>query len=188
MRYSQPRKAAGLCLIKTMWKKIDYYENYSVSVIGQVRNDDTGRIKAIRVKKGYCFVGLCRFAHKKWVSLHRLVAIAFVENPEGKREVNHKDGDKLNNKAENLEWSTRTENIRHAIMTGLSVPTLIRSKEVNQYDKQGNFIRTWKSGRFAARELNINESSLSAAAKGKRKTIGGFRWCIKERTLPVLLR
>lgn len=171
-----------------MWKKIKGYENYSVNVIGQVRNDVTNHIKPIRVKNGYCFVGLSNEGKKKWLSVHRLVAINFVDNPDNKREVNHKDGDKLNNKAENLEWSTRTENLRHAIKTGLKDYHSINAKPVNQYDKHGNFIKTWKSGRFAGRELGLSESTLSAAAKGKRKTYGGYRWCIKERTLPVLLR
>jgi hypothetical protein len=171
-----------------MWKKIKGYENYSVNVIGQVRNDVTNHIKPIRVKNGYCFAGLSNEGKKKWLSVHRLVAINFVDNLENKREVNHKDGDKLNNKAENLEWSTRLDNIRHSIEIGLANPKLRRVKEVNQYDKDGNFIRSWVSGRSAARELNISEESLSAAANGKRKTMGGFRWAIRERTLPVLFR
>ena len=87
---------------------------YSVSSDGQVRNDRTGYIlKPVKSNCGYMRVGLWVKGYGKLYSVHRLVAEAFVQNPDGKPEVNHKDGNKENNAAINLEWVTGKENKRH---------------------------------------------------------------------------
>lgn len=172
-----------------MFKTIQAHPNYAVSNDGYVINKRNGHQLNIRVKKGYCFVGIS-VSHKikKWVSLHRLVAIAFIPVIEGKDFVNHKDGNKLNNHYSNLEWNTRLENNRHAIRMGLSNPTMNRVRPVYQYDLEGNFIREWQSGRFAARELGIDETIISKTALGQegRKQAGGFIWKFKDQVTPPL--
>lgn len=92
---------------------------YEVSNLGDVRNAD-GKTRRAHINAfGYARLQLAREGTKQNVFVHRLVAEAFVENPDAKPEVNHRDGDKLNNAAANLEWVTRGENVRHAHDAGL---------------------------------------------------------------------
>lgn len=106
---------------KEVWKKIPGYGGrYEVSNLGRVRSihKSTGRVFILSQstdKKGYCFVCLRSDGASKRYRVHRLVATAFIPNHENKPQVNHKDGDKSNNRADNLEWATQSENIRHAI-------------------------------------------------------------------------
>ena len=111
-----------------IWKDILGYEGlYQVSNMGRVRGlpRSHGRtkkplIKSQRVKKdGYLRVTLCKENIKTTITTHRVVASAFIENIENKKQVNHIDGDKKNNKAENLEWATSFENMSHAWEYGL---------------------------------------------------------------------
>jgi len=117
-----------------VWKDVpDYEELYQVSNLGKVRSLDRlvkgakgldYRIKGKTTKEaknylGYIKVRLHKEGIRKEYSLHRIVAISFVLNIELKKEVNHIDGNKLNNAASNLEWCTRSENMKHAFRTGL---------------------------------------------------------------------
>lgn len=99
-----------------IWMPIAGYEDrYEVSNTGKVRSLNyrmTGKkkeLKPITQGKGYHAVGLCKNGKMRWGKVHRLVADAFIPNPENKREVNHKDGNKKNNHADNLEWATASE-------------------------------------------------------------------------------
>ena len=93
-----------------MWKKIDDYENYSVSMNGDVRNDKTGRILKQNLGNGYYQVGLCKNGKEKKHLVHRLVAIAFIKKEECRDFVDHIDGDRTNNSLTNLRWCTHKEN------------------------------------------------------------------------------
>lgn len=117
------------------WKDVVGYENYyEVSSLGRVRskerilphNINSGlykkkpRILSLRVaRRGYKIVWFCVDGVRKAYPVHRLVAIAFLPNPDNKPQVNHKDGNKLNNEVSNLEWVTAKENVDHAVRTGL---------------------------------------------------------------------
>ena len=105
------------------WRKIywinDELTKYSISNSGKVRNDKNGKILKTNFYEGYERVDLTHDDVQKQFFIHRLVAMAFIPNPENKPEVNHKDGDKSNNYDWNLEWSTRSENMIHAYDTGL---------------------------------------------------------------------
>ena len=99
-----------------MWKVIDFASNYEVSDKGQVRNRTTGKIlKGREYKSGYLQVSIKINETGKFQNryIHRLVAQFFINNPEQKKEINHKDGNKLNNLKENLEWVTSSENQLH---------------------------------------------------------------------------
>ena len=106
-----------------LWKPI-YIKNqltkYAISTLGCVRNNKTGKIlKTILDKYGYEQVCLFHDGNRYSLTVHRLVAIAFIPNPENKPEVNHKDGIKYHNEISNLEWSTEKENVIHSYATGL---------------------------------------------------------------------
>lgn len=105
------------------WKTIIGFENYSISNKGEVRNDSTGRILSRFPVQGYLMVNLtAKNGVKKLLYVHRLVGQAFVDNPNGYKEINHKNGIKSDNDFENLQWCTRSENIRHAYAIRLMKP------------------------------------------------------------------
>lgn len=123
-----------------IWKKIDGFDGkYWVSNLARVKKvtGDMEKIYAISTKtRGYTTIRL----DKKIYSLHRIVAKTFVDNPENKSEVNHKDGNKKNNNADNLEWVSHYENLRHAFDNGLlfRLPDEKRD-EVRELYKTGNY-------------------------------------------------
>ncbi|MEC1155035.1 NUMOD4 domain-containing protein [Cytobacillus horneckiae] len=127
-----------------IWQDIAGYEGlYQVSNKGRVKSllrknigsDGRNRtfkekiLKPISDRKGYFQVGLCKNGKAKMFLIHRLVSVAFIPNPNNKPEVNHKDGDKINNYASNLEWNTSRENIKHAFDTGLMKATVFIGEE-----------------------------------------------------------
>jgi len=104
-----------------IWKDIPGYEHlYQVSNYGKVMRLAHGNkreklLKQSVVTHGYFAVHLFKNKIKKQIAVHRIVALTFLDNPERKQQVNHKDGNKQNNNVENLEWVTAYENIHHAI-------------------------------------------------------------------------
>lgn len=98
------------------WRKIKGYELYEVSNFGRVRSNQKTECVILKtsLKRGYCGVTIYNEKGKIQISVHRLVAEAFIPNPENKPQVNHKDGNKQNNTVENLEWVTQSENALHA--------------------------------------------------------------------------
>lgn len=103
------------------------YENYSVTRCGKVFSHNVGDFKKLPYcRQGYNYVLLSKKSKKRKYLVHRLVALAFIPNPENKRTVNHKDGVKDNNHVDNLEWNTHLENIRHSIENNLRVKDIVR--------------------------------------------------------------
>lgn len=125
-----------------IWKPIkNYSEYYEISTDGRVRSFDRiiydkngirlrlNKSKEISSRNGlYKMVGLNKNRIQTQISIHRLVALAFLPNPENKPQVNHIDGDKLNNNMYNLEWVTAKENVQHAFDKGLKKPTWLNKK------------------------------------------------------------
>lgn len=109
--------------MEEIWKQIKGgYEEYQVSNFGQIKSLKNKNEKILHLDKdrhGYMNVRLYKYGTVKIFKVHRLVAMAFIENPNGFPEINHKDGNKENNFVENLEWVTRFQNIKHAFDTGL---------------------------------------------------------------------
>lgn len=112
-------------VIMEVWKDVVGYEGYQVSSHGRIKSFKKNK-PCIRRQwphyRGYLMVGLSNNNIRKCFKTHRLVAVAFVENPLNKKQVNHIDGDKKNNHFKNLEWVTNQENSDHAWRTGLRVP------------------------------------------------------------------
>jgi hypothetical protein len=104
----------------TEWKSVVDYEGlYEVSENGKVRNVKTQKILVTGCKSGYELINLSSEGKVKTTSIHRLVAKSFIDNPLNKSQVNHINGNKLNNQVTNLEWATPKENTNHALKTGL---------------------------------------------------------------------
>lgn len=168
-----------------IWKNVIGYEGrYQVSNLGRVKSL-LGRtrdriLKVAYNKRGYVKVWLFQQKAKAF-SVHRLVCVAFHPNPYNKREVNHKNGIKNDNKADNLEWATPSENQSHAFKTGLSAfhktkllgnaqSVRVRIVRIEQFDLQGNFIAAYASIKEAAKSIGMSEMYISSVSRNKYKS------------------
>ena len=155
--------------------KIEGFENYEVSNLGRVRNIESGKtLKPSLQKNGYLRHGLSKNNKKKYLYLHRVLATAFIDNPERKPCVNHIDENKTNNDLSNLEWCTVKENMRHGTRTKRIAEKL--SQKVIQLDLNNNVLNVFKSMRQAGRETGVSATSISACCSGKVKSAGGYKW------------
>lgn len=164
-----------------MWKKIIYNNietDYSVSDKGEVRKDTNNYMMKLSIQQGYYHVTLQINGKPKRFRVHRLVAEAFIPNPENKPYVNHKDGHRNNNCINNLEWVTPKENTQHAIKTGLMTPT--REKGVVQYSLSGEKIAEYVSLNEAARQTGSSNEKICLCCQLQRKTHNGFQWRYKN--------
>lgn len=99
--------------MEEIWKPIKDYETYSVSTFGRIRNDKTNKILKGNKDAGRLQVGFFKTKTKSRFFIHRLVALAFIENPENKEQIDHIDNNQSNNRVENLRWATHQENNRN---------------------------------------------------------------------------
>lgn len=161
------------------WKKIFIDEketNYSVSNLGNVRNDNTKKLLSQRTQQGYKHVTLSIDKKQKSCRVHRLVAYAFIDNPDNKPYVNHIDCNRSNNNVNNLEWVTPSENSRKAVEEGRYLINNSHLRAVTQYDLNGKKMRTFESATEAARQLKLQQSKITECCKGNRKRTGDFQW------------
>jgi len=165
------------------YRDIEGYEGlYKISNLGNVVISKTEKAAHSKVfKTGYKYVYVSKKQNPKNFLIHRLVAAAFIPNPENKKTVNHKDGNKLNNSIKNLEWATHKENINHAIKTlkikyGSGVKKGRLFKHVVQISLDGFILNTFDSRLNASIETGVSKSNISMCATGKYKTAGGFIW------------
>ena len=178
--------------------KVKDFEDYTI--------DETGNVFSIRKNKylkqtinrnGYCKVTLQKDKYRKIFSVHRLVAQAYLKNYSNTLQVNHINGIKTDNRVENLEMVTAKENMQKAVEIGLFdkckeiqrknaiknnlgkyhiLASESAKKRVAKYDKNNNLIQVYNSITEASRKNNINITSISYSANGKRKTGGGYIW------------
>lgn len=172
------------------WRDIsDYKGLYQVSSMGRVRSLDrvihTSNGRSIRRKgmilslpkrpSGYPSVCLWKDNASTGFDVHRLVAMAFIGNPENKREVNHIDGCKWNNLVENLEWNTSAENRQHAFKNNLLDPSRCWKGTVIVFDLEGNEVDRLKS-RAEILEKGYSDKCIYAVLSGRKNTHKGFTY------------
>lgn len=190
--------------MEEIWKPISNFEGlYEVSNLGNVRSVDRiktqwNRYQNVKVKykgqllkkhklRGYYAVNMWKNGKMYNKQIHRLVAQAFIPNQDNFPIVNHIDGNKTNNRVENLEWCSYSHNTKEAYRIGLKTISdkhkqatrklgLQSGKKIAQKDLLGNVIKIFDSGRQASIELNINQGCISMCCNGKRKSVGGYKW------------
>lgn len=165
-----------------------YEERYMVSNLGNVVSlnyQNTKHAKIMSPVKHHLGYLLVHLGKSKIKMVHTLVAEAFLPNPDGKKFVNHIDGNKSNNKVTNLEWVTSKENVNHAIRTGLRNPHKNNKKKGNdsplrksvlQYDLEGKLVKRWECISEAARQMNCKPCQINNNITGRNKTCKGFIW------------
>jgi hypothetical protein len=180
------------------WKDVIGYEGlYEVSNIGNVRSKGNGNSTnpnhcvakpiTLRLKgAGYHQVKLFKNGTRRYYMVHRLVGFAFMPNPKGKTQINHKDGNKINNCVSNLEWATPSENVKHSFDTGLNAK--LKGKDnpqsisILQLDLSGNVIKEWGSIKQVLREKGFNTIGIIKCCKKEKryKTAYGYKWEYKH--------
>lgn len=154
--------------MEEIYKTINNYPNYAISNLGNVKNKKTNKLLKIRIDKEYNRVRLYNSYGAKNHSVHRLVGEHFLLNPFNKPEINHKDGNKLNNHLSNLEWNTKSENQTHRrkiLKQGVKPIKLIKDGLIYSFDSISE----------CARNLNLDGSGLSRLLNGKSKSYLGYK-------------
>lgn len=167
-----------------IWKDVkDYKGIYEVSSYGKVRNIvDKHILKPGLTSKGYYNVILCKNKLHKGISIHRLVALAFIPNPKNKKQVNHINGIKTDNRVENLEWTTCSENIIHSYKIGkqrMGWDKELINRNAKKHYKKVKAIeinRVFESITNASKELEICSSSISNCLHKRIDTAGSYHW------------
>lgn len=175
-----------------IWRDIKGYEgHYQISNFGRVKSLSRTIVDAIGSRKskeiimkqkvnagGYLVVNLSKCGKYKTLFIHRLVAEAFVNNPYKLPQVNHKDENKFNNCEWNLEWCTPVYNSNYG--TRNERTRRHKMKRVEQYTKEGVFIKVWDSITTVQEETGMSLFNISMACTGKTKTAFGYIWKYKD--------
>ena len=156
-----------------MLKVIEGYESYSVDEQGNVYNKDGMKLKEGDAR-GYSVVVLYRDAKPNTLLLHRIVAKAFIPNPDGLPQINHINENKKDNRACNLEWCDCKYNQNYGTANERRAEALRKIKSKPVYCIELDTI--FSSGKEASEKLNVCRSSISNACKGKRTKAGGYHW------------
>ena len=166
--------------MKEIWKDIKDYEGlYQVSNLGRVKRITTGRVlKPLKHANGYLMVKLSKNSIVYTKTVHRLVAEAFIPNPEHKSEINHIDENKTNNNVSNLEWMTRKENINHGTRTERMSKT--QSIPIIAINIKTGESKEFYGARECARQLGLTHGNITSVLKGRYKQTGGYTFKYKE--------
>lgn len=151
----------------TEWRKIKGFEHYSISNKGEVKNASGHTVKPFRTNGGYLQIHLFNDGERTKKYIHRLVAETFVKNPKKLPEVNHKDGDKMNNSVDNLEWCSRTSNLIHSYYV------------LKNHVKPVKCIETgiiYPSTHDAERATGCYHSTISMCCDGRQKKTHSLHW------------
>lgn len=170
------------------FKIIKEFPEYMVSPIGEIMSTKNGKKKILANRMCGDYISVCLYKNKKRHNkyVHRLVAETFLLKSEDKTQINHKDGDKLNNNIENLEWCNGSENIKHAYSAGLKTPPCAQtgkigilhhgSKKINMINNDGIIIETFDSISSVNRKYGYCIPAISSCAREKSKSAYGYKW------------
>ena len=158
-------------------KDIENFEGlYAITSCGKVWSYRRKKfLKPATDKDGYLRICLCKDGQRKLCGLHRLVAEAYIPNPDNLPQVNHKDENKANNCLQNLEWCDIKYNNNYGTRNDRMASS--KKKPVLQYDLNGNFIRKWPSAADVGKEARSN---INHCLKGRQKTAYGYIWKYEE--------
>lgn len=166
------------------WQIIESNPNYEVSNTGRIRRIGRDKDHSVSVNtRGYLKTDLYQNSVRSSARVHRLVAEAFIPNPEHKPEVNHKDGNKLNNTVDNLEWVTKKENCKHAWDTGLVSPSrsMLGRRNPNS-GRKGKPIRIVETGEIfessieCEKAIGGNNRHINDCLRGRQNTHRGYHF------------
>lgn len=161
------------------WRPVPGYEGlYEVSSHGRVKSHHIHGHREEKILSpgnvgGYLNVVLCRDKNKKYVGVHRLVAMAFIDNPNNYRLINHKDENPSNNHVENLEWCTNEYNLNYGF--AIKRRSISKSKPIMQISMSGEFLKMWTSGEEAKR-CGYSKGDICMCCRGKMPSYRGFIW------------
>ena len=160
-----------------IWKEIPNIKGYEVSDLGRVKSKKTGKICSQQITpSGYYHIALFLGNKKqKTYRVHRLVASAFIPNPNNYNIINHINGNKLDNRPCNLEWCSQKHNANHAYKMGLRNNNYLK-KKIAQYDLEGNLIKIWNSQEEIEKTLGFAQSGISCCCRGINKTARNYKW------------
>lgn len=165
------------------WREIAENSEYLISNHGNVRRRGSSRNRSVRDRKGYPSVDLYKDGNRSTRRIHRLVAEAFISNPDNKPEVNHKDGNKHNNNYSNLEWATKKENCEHAWANGLVKPSLgMTGKKNPNGGRKGKPFRILETGEIfntladCEKAISGNNRHINDCLRGRQRTHRGFHF------------
>ena len=162
-----------------MFKKIildGEITRWSINENGKVRNDERGKFLTGTILHTYRYINFRWNGKQKNKAVHRLVAETFLPNPENLSYVHHIDGNRLNNKLENLQWVTHEENIKLIPNEKLKNNNQFIAKKVIQLDLNNKYLAIFNSAYEAGKKTGCNHRHISEVCQGKRKTTGGFKW------------
>ena len=159
------------------YKIINLYGNeYLINKYGDILSLKTYKfLKKTKSNGGYLYVTI-KGIHTYHLKVHRLVAETFIANSNNLSCVNHKDGNKLNNCVDNLEWCTYSHNMKHAFKNNLINANRPKKTKVFQYDLNGNFIKQWDCIRDVEKEFKVSHTAIRFCCLGKNKTCRGYIW------------
>lgn len=181
----------GVSMIKT----IPGFDNYFATDDGKIfsknyhREKRVAKIQPRMNERGYMYVSLSKNGMVYTKKVHRLIAETFIPNPENKSEVNHRNGIRTDNSVKNLEWASRSENMKHSFDALHRKPVRAwlgkygknhnRAKTILQI-KDGRLVNEFYGSHEAYRKTGINHVSIRLVCQGKRKSAGGFQWAYKK--------
>lgn len=170
-------QVSNLGSVRSLTRKVNTFNGFRITQ-GKI-------LKPLKANNGYYRIDLKQHQKNKYISIHRLVAETFIPNPNNLPQVNHKDNNPANNRADNLEWCTQSYNIKYAYKYGNAKPTSgcfekgnipHNRRKINQYSKNKELIASYISIKEASNCTHIKRTAINNCLSKRCKTSGGYIW------------